>query len=148
MCFVPYLGILRWGRGGGVPKGIGTPPACAFFHSRRLQNPSIRNLIFWNVLGSHTDYIGHVKRLLGIFFVFFTQFGCGMWVEGVPQGIGTQPASAFGTLGSSKIDVTKQGLLDQSQAAPHIGENTTEPHFWASLGDCISRCGILWLTPL
>ena len=42
------------------------------------KNPSIRNLFFLTTLATRTDHLGYVKHLLGIFLVFFTQFGCGM----------------------------------------------------------------------
>ena len=37
----------------------------------------------------------------------------------------------FFTLDSSKIEVTSQRLLDQSQAGVYMGENATYPPFWA-----------------
>ena len=36
----------------------------------------------------------------------------------------------FFTLGSSKIKVTSQRLLDQSQAGVYMGKRHIPPHFW------------------
>ena len=62
--------------------------------------------------------------------MFFTQFG--YWSHGgggARKGLVHNLLMQFFTLGSSKIEVTSQRLLDQSQAGVCRGKRHIPPHF-------------------
>ena len=49
---------------------------------------------------------------------------------GPPKGLVHNLLMQFVTLGSSKIEVTSQRLLDQSQAGVYMGKTPHTPPFW------------------
>ena len=64
--------------------------------------------------------------------MFYTLLMCfspylGAWKGGLPAGLEHNVLMQFSTLGSSKMGITLQRSLDQSQAGPHTRENATYP---------------------
>ena len=67
---------------------------------------------------------------LGCIYVFFTLFGYQVrGGGGSPKGRVHNLLMQFFTLGGSKIEVTSQRLLDQSQAGVYMGKTPHTPHF-------------------
>ena len=83
----------------------------------------------FDIVTTYNDEICYVKHVLDPLCVFFTLFGCG-------GGGGTKGSRAhkllmqFSGLGNSKIEITSQRLLDQSQAGEYMGKTPHTPPFW------------------
>ena len=63
--------------------------------------------------------------------MFFPRFGC--W-GGLPRGLGHNLLVQFSSLSNAKMEITSQGLLDQSQAGVYRGKRHIPPlfgPFWA-----------------
>ena len=82
---------------------------------------------FFDIVTTYNDEICYVKHVLAPFYVFFTLFGCG---GGLPRGLGHNLLMQFSSLGSSKMEITSQRLLDQSQAGVYMGKTPHTPPFW------------------
>ena len=128
MCFSHYLGV----GGGGAPKGSRAQPAYAVFLPQQLKARNFSELDFFDTLTIQNDQISHVKNFLAPLSVFFTLFGC--WVGGggggSQGGLGHNLLMQFSRLGSSKMEITSQRLLDQSQAGVYMGKTPHTPPFW------------------
>ena len=61
--------------------------------------------------------------------MFFTLFGYWVGGGGSPKGLVHNLLMQFFTPDSSKIEVTSQRLLDQSQAGVYMGKTPHTPHF-------------------
>ena len=89
---------------------------------------------FCDTLTIQNDQISHVKHVLAPFYVVFTLFGCwGGGGGGLPRGLGRNLLMQFSRLNSSKMEITSQRLLDQSQAGVYF-QNATYPPILAFLG--------------
>ena len=81
---------------------------------------------FFDTLTIQNDQISYVKHVLAPLYVFFTLFGC--WGGGgLPRGLGHNLLMQFSRLSSSKMEITSQRLLDQSQAGVYRGKRHTHP---------------------
>ena len=49
---------------------------------------------------------------------------------GLPRGLGRNLLMQFSRLNSSKMEITSQRLLDQSQAGVYMGKTPHTPPFW------------------
>ena len=78
------------------------------------------------MLGRLLSHPRYVKHVLGRIYVFFTPFGYWAW-GGSPKGLEHNLLMQFFTLDSSKIEVTSQSLLDQSQAGVYGGKSHIPP---------------------
>ena len=83
---------------------------------------------FFDIVTTYNDEICYVKHVLAPFYVFFTLFGCGG--GGLPRGLGRNLLMQFSRLNSSKMEITSQRLLDQSQAGVYMGKTPHTPPFW------------------
>ena len=85
---------------------------------------------FFDIATTYNDEICYVKYVLAPFYVFFTL----LWVFGGGGG-GPKGSRAhnvlmqFSSLGSSKMEITSQRLLDQSQAGVYMGKTPHTPPF-------------------
>ena len=84
---------------------------------------------FFDILTIQNDQISHVKHVLAPFYVFFTVLGCWGGGGGLPRGLGRNLLMQFSRLNSSKMEITSQRLLDQSQAGVYMGKTPHTPHF-------------------
>ena len=73
----------------------------------------------------------YAKHVLGRIYVFFTLLGyqVGGGGGGAPKGRVHNLLMQFFNPDSSKIEVTSQRLLDQSQAGVYMGKTPHTPHF-------------------
>ena len=79
---------------------------------------------FVDIVTTYNDEICYVKHVLAPFYVFFTLFGC--W-GGFPRGLGHNLLMHFSSLSSSKMEITSQRLLDQSQVSVYRGKRHIPP---------------------
>ena len=66
--------------------------------------------------------------------MFFTLFGCGGGGGGTKGSRAHNLLMQFSGLGSSKMEITSQRLLDQSQAGVYMGKTPHYPPILAFLG--------------
>ena len=81
-----------------------------------------------NIVTTYNDEICYVGHVLDPLCVFFTLFGCvgGGYQESRAHNLLMQ----FSHLSSSKMEITSQRLLDQSQAGVYMGKTPHTPPFW------------------
>ena len=88
----------------------------------------IPKLIFFDTLTIQNGQISYVKHVLAPLYVFFTLFGGrGGGGVGLPRSLGHNLLMQFSRLGSSKMEITSQRLLDQSQAGVYRGKRHIPP---------------------
>ena len=91
------------------------PKAIEFFKTHFFDTVTIQN-----------DQMSYVKHVVAPLYVFFTLFRC--W-GGLPRGLGHNLLMQISGLGSSKVEITSQRLLDQSQAGVYMGKTPHTPPF-------------------
>ena len=85
---------------------------------------------FFDIVTTQNDHPRYVKHVLGRIYVFLTLFGYQLRGGGVaPKGLVHNLLMQFFTLDSSKMEITSQRLLDQSQAGVYRGKRHIPPHF-------------------
>ena len=82
---------------------------------------------FSDIVTTYNDEVCYVKHGLAPFYVFFTLFGCVGGGGGLPRGLGHNLLMQFSSLGSSKMEITSQRLLDQSRVGVYRGKRHVPP---------------------
>ena len=85
---------------------------------------------FFDIVTTQNDHPSYGKHVLGRIYVFLTFLGIRSGGGGgAPKGRVQNLLMQFFTPDSSKMEITSQRLLDQSQAGVYRGKRHIPPHF-------------------
>ena len=118
------IAVCRWSNGIWCVHKL--PQQFSTLYRSKMDNFA-KNL--FDIVITHNDETSYVKHVLDPVCVFFTLSGCGGGGRWASKGAVAQPAYAVSNLGSSKMVITSQRLLDQSQAGIYRGKCHIPPHF-------------------